>query len=625
MENNKTQEILLTQFINSSAVKKIAFLVIIIGIILCFILQLPFIQNKIYIVINENFSYDQDSDKLASRLPSLLSLSLFGLLICIFFLCCLYSKEIINFFENEKYKTLIISAASGFIIILLFFISIFSYYNGWQWLDSDHSSEMILGSILAQENTFISSNWYYSTEIRMIYQTLFSMPFFKFLGGTSNWALIRALVILCNNIILLISYFFMMKQMKVSVNWILITGVFLLLPLSIEYWNIVLFGGYYVFFIAQLFCIIGLFTRLSGYTDLKKNQIVDFFLFTLLTFLLGMQGIRSLFSVYFPLLITCIYLRIKIKKKKNYPLFLGCYSFIVCCFGFLVNYYLLLKYKFYSFDNIQLTDLKDEFLIKFGQCVISIAEFFGFSAKNSILSVSGILSIITLIGTVFLFRAFVKLYNRTQLPEHKYLVLYFFVSIIFNIFIFIIADQRVISRYFIPFMVLYVPLIAFLFNQIKIFNYVKRVAVIAAVILYIFGQSYVNFQNLAVININTVRKGYIQYLSDNNLLYGFATFWNANVTTELSNGKIKMTGLYSRSLMSDEQKFGIHYWLMPVQYKDPLYYRGESFLLVSRAEWEYARNEKRSFTMLHPDFEDNNYIIIRYPSAKVIHDEVLDK
>jgi len=68
-------------------------------------------------------------------------------------------------------------------------------------------------------------------------------------------------------------------------------------------------------------------------------------------------------------------------------------------------------------------------------------------------------------------------------------------------------------------------------------------AVICAVILFVIGQGILNFQNLAEKDVNTTRKGYIQYLLDNRLEYGFSTFWNSKVTTELSNGKIEVAGL----------------------------------------------------------------------------------
>jgi hypothetical protein len=141
--------------------------------------------------------------------------------------------------------------------------------------------------------------------------------------------------------------------------------------------------------------------------------------------------------------------------------------------------------------------------------------------------------------------------------------------------------------------------------------------------LFILGQGYLNFQNLTRDDVNTVRKGYIQYLLDNQLDYGFATFWNANVTTELTNGKIELAGLNPHKLV-DTNQFSIHNWASPMKHSDPAFYQGESFLLLTRAEWELAQETEKPFARLKPDYEDNGFIVIRYPSARIIHREVLD-
>jgi hypothetical protein len=143
--------------------------------------------------------------------------------------------------------------------------------------------------------------------------------------------------------------------------------------------------------------------------------------------------------------------------------------------------------------------------------------------------------------------------------------------------------------------------------------------------LFICGQGYLNFQDMAGQNGNSVRKGYIRYLLDNQLDYGFATFWNANVTTELTNGKIELAGLNPDGLNTDKNSFSINGWLNPTKFYDLSFHQGGSFLLLTRAEWELAQRTGRPFVRLVPDYEDNDFIIIRYPSAEIIHREVLDK
>ena len=633
MKNNETPEILLAKVYHSIKLRKLTILLVCAGILICIIPLLPPVQNALFSFIDANFFRSGSGGSVEHhRLRSLLSLSFFGLLVFIFALCCIFSKAIAGFLENTKNQRLIIVVAAGMCTLVIGYISVLSYQHGWRWLNSDHSSEMVLGKLLAEENAFISRNWYYSTEIRLIYQTIFTMPLFKLLGHYENWALIRAINIFLNNLVLVLSYLFLARQMKVQLKWVCITGIFLIMPISYSYWDIVIFGGYYIFFIAQLFCCLGLFMKLAYNTNSTKAVLIDFIMFTALSFALGVQGIRSLLCVHIPLLITCIYLFSDTLKQKKFPLFLGCYGLVICCAGFAVNVILHFWYSFYSYEGMKLTNLYAELFSKLGQSLVSLAEFFGFSAGNSLLSFHGLFSVIAIIVTFILFWTVQKTLKgeNSQLnimaePEkYKFMPLFFLVSVIINIFVFNIVFDSIIQRYFIPFMVLYVPLIAILFEYAeKAYSHLKRIALISGIALFVFGQGCLYLQNSIGLNENIARNGYIKYLLDNYLYYGFATFWNANVTTELSNGKIELVGLIP-DYEWEEKELQLHNWLTMKKYFNPSWYSGESFLLLTRTEWELVQVTGRPFTRLQPDYKDSGFIIIRYPSAEIIHREVLD-
>jgi len=624
MKNNETPEILLDKVFQSAKVRKLAIMFVLAGIIIFIISLLPPVQNAFFSFVDAHVSRRGTGGSFESRLRSLLSLPFFGLVVFILAFCSLFSKNIALFFENNKNICLIITITIGVGILLLVYVCVFSYQHGWQWLDSDNSSEMVLGKLLADENTFVSRNWHYSTEIILIYQTIFSMPLFKLIGHYENWALIRAFTIFLNNLVLILSYIFMAKQIKIQTKWICITSLFLFLPISTEYWGLVTFSGFYIFIFAQLFCCLGLFIRLAGSSTTKK-VLVDFILFTALSFVLGVQGIRYLLIVHIPLLITCVYFYSKMAQKKKFTLFLGCYGFVVCCAGFVINYLLHFWYSFHSFESMCLVDLYTEFFPKLGQSLASLAGFFGLSTGSSLLSARGIFSVIAIIGTFILFWAVIKSFR--QQTEYQFIPVFFIIFVIFNLFIFIVVDEKITSRYFVFFMVFYIPLIAILFEYAeKFYGTLKRTALVFGIVLFIFGKTYLNIQDMAGLNKNSVRTGYIQYLFDTKLDYGFASYWNANVTTELTNGKIELAGLKIDGSDPDKSvQFHISNWLIPVKFYNPSFHQGESFLLLTRAEWELAQRAERPFARLVPDYEDNDFIIIRYPSAEIIHREVLDK
>jgi len=637
MKLTENTENFLSEVLSSGKIKHAAKIAVFTGLLICILLMLPPMQKLI-----ASFA--------GTISPHVLSLPFAALFLLTFACCCLYSEKISAFMENPVKSGVIFKITVVVLVVLTFFIGIFSYRYGWQWLDSDYSAEMVLGKLLAQENTFVSANWFYSNEIRIIYQTLFTMPLFKIFGRYENWALIRALNIVLNNFVLIASYVFMVKQMKVPVKWITITCLFLLMPLSYSYWNVITFGGYYIFFAAQVFCCLGLFVRLVSNTGTVKTFLTNIILFALLSFMLGVQGIRALFTFYVPLFISCVYIWAKIPQKQKTFLFFGLSGFISCCIGFAVNCLLQFKYHFFSFADVKLEDLFNNLFPKLGQSLASLVYFFGYSAGSPQFSARGIFSIAAIIVVFAMFWCIYNHVSRNQVSnkelrdEHQFMVLFFAVSVICNIIVFIIANKNVTRRYFEPFMILYIPLVAILFEYAEgKMRYLKRTAVIFGVMLFIVGQGCLNFQSLAERDTNTIRKGYLQYLSENRLEYGFATFWNAKVTTELSNGRIEVAGLEFARTGTGKNALRVHDYLNPVYFMDPFYspansqansqngspvgsVAGESFLLLTHSEWDSIRNRTRNANRsVKPDYQDSHFIVVKYPSPAAIHREFLSE
>ena len=102
--------------------------------------------------------------------------------------------------KKETKKQLLIGAA---LVLELLFLLL--YLNGRidRLLDSDMSSEMILGQLLARNNGILSDQWYYSTELRVLNTQLIYALFFRL---SSNWHFVRmasTLVLWC---VLIASY-----------------------------------------------------------------------------------------------------------------------------------------------------------------------------------------------------------------------------------------------------------------------------------------------------------------------------------------------------------------------------------------------------------------------------------
>jgi hypothetical protein len=60
-------------------------------------------------------------------------------------------------------------------------------------------------------------------------------------------------------------------------------------------------------------------------------------------------------------------------------------------------------------------------------------------------------------------------------------------------------------------------------------------------------------------------------------------------------------------------------WLNVIAYKNSGYHKGESFLLLTKED--LLQDEK--LARRKPDYEDDNFVIFRYPSTEIVFDEVL--
>ena len=115
----------------------------------------------------------------------------------------------------------------GTIFLVLIFLNLF-YQD--HWLDSDMAAEMMFSRILAEDNHFFATpDWYYSTEFRFLYTHLLMGPLFRVLG---DWHVIRTITNIVFYILMLGSYYYFVKPLKISGGLTALTGCILLLPFS---------------------------------------------------------------------------------------------------------------------------------------------------------------------------------------------------------------------------------------------------------------------------------------------------------------------------------------------------------------------------------------------------------
>ena len=99
-------------------------------------------------------------------------------------------------------------------------------------MHSDTTAEVILSKFLADRNELISKEWFYSTEIRVIYTQLVMVPLFKIF---SSYRLVKLLSVFIYYAVLLYAWHMLTKRFTLEKKWIFLGLALLLAPLSNEY------------------------------------------------------------------------------------------------------------------------------------------------------------------------------------------------------------------------------------------------------------------------------------------------------------------------------------------------------------------------------------------------------
>lgn len=145
-------------------------------------------------------------------------------------------------------------------------------------IDGDASSEMVLANHLYQTRRILSRDWFYSTEIRLIEvdDLLFPVLFNFF----TDWTSIRIIGTLLSQLLLVLSFIYMMRQAKKPLSSIFLGSALLLTPYNVAYGRIVLYQYMYVGKIMLGFLQLGLFfditegDRENGLSQTVKKLIL---------------------------------------------------------------------------------------------------------------------------------------------------------------------------------------------------------------------------------------------------------------------------------------------------------------------------------------------------------------
>ena len=428
--------------------------------------------------------------------------------------------------ENRKYC---------FAILLILEILLMVYMTwqwGAQWLDSDDSGDtMILAELLSREGSILSKNWYYTSELRIPYTQIVMAILFHFF---SDWHVVRTIGTGIMLVILLSSYLYFCRSVNLG-KGLLYLSPLILWPFSREYVHFVLYGLFYLPYLAIVFLSLGLCLN-----NAEKQRTLRLFMLAMISFIAGLGGFRMVAVCYLPLVMATLITLFPVFRSDNGIAKSYFMKSLVAAgaslTGLFVNSTILAKsYSFVTLQNRSFT-LPDR--VKVFSIIKSIPAFFG-AVKSDFSSLSVIVVLLVLILCLVigymglrLFKSWKSLEQETQI-----LLAFFLFSFLVTVFGPIFSTQGWARRYMIFPGIGFLVIIAAYMEQFKPNGAVKKVLcgfILIAELAAGFNQCYKFINSKAYPYIDVA----YSYILDSGMKFGFGDWDSSDVLTELSNGRI---------------------------------------------------------------------------------------
>ena len=450
--------------------------------------------------------------------------------------------------KSVKHKTII---KYGILAVAYVVLVLFMRDNINKFIDSDASSELILSQILSNDGGILSDKWYYSTELRVVNtQIVYSLMFHIF----NNWHQVRvfgnAVLYLC----MLVSAFYFCWGAKLTKYYPYI-GAILLLPLSDIYFNNVLVGGYYITHISLSFLIIGSILMYVNYRNALARGLV-LLLAVAFSVIAGLGGIRLPFVLFVPLTLVVIgmlfgdYWRrqkgmaiTELEVKKKLGVIVGI-SDLAALIGYLINSCILSgQYSYKDFSDMNWNSISLEDLCG---ALNGFLESWGYHTGVfffSLFSISNVIFFVILVSMAWLcFKS--RRVVRCMKLESKITIAYFVSAVIFYS-LFRMVSGYGIDRHNLSIAAFLTP-VCCCFAEADWCNVSgagngTRSKVVRGILLLVVADAVICYASYGTSSGNQEKMKVANYLENHSdCTQGWASFWNGNIMTELTNGKCEV-------------------------------------------------------------------------------------
>lgn len=492
------------------------------------------------------------------------------------------------------------------------FIGIIGSYalHGENHIDSDQASELVLANMLNREGGIITKNWYYSTELRVLNSQLVyrvGLMLFPDWHGAVTFSLAVMLLILTG------SYLFLSKAADFSRMGIW-TAILLMLPFSRQYVDFFLFGGYYLPHLAISFVCVGIMLHCSiRWKQLPLwKRIAEIVILSALCIAAGMGGVRELLICFFPMLVTAVglvLLRLISRKRvwgtTPHMALLSLIAMLAGSVGYWINRYLLSNgYHAVDYSGTELQPVTLQSIRRLLAQAAWAIGWNGFPGETFTQTIQSLMTIvlILLISTAFIIGC--CRWRRLK-DAQKFLLMYFPVNFLLVMLACAFTGNWE-ARFLLPSLLCF-PFIL----QIGLEGTKSRWRkwLCAALAICMLANSTLVLLRLDIAEKTSIRN-VTEWLVENEYEAGFATFWNSNIITALSDGEIEMWTVVP-SWMPQWSELTLYPWLQAIEHLEKLP-DGKIFLLLTAQEDEAEQRFSLGGREL---YRHDGYVIYEYESA----------
>lgn len=517
----------------------------------------------------------------------------------------------------------------GLSFCLLVFLNIFYHDN---WLDSDMAAEMIFSKLLSQEGHFFATpDWFYSTEFRFLYTHWIMGPLFHVF---QSWHIIRAVTNIASYLLMLFAYYFCMKPLRVKKEIVGTTSAILLLPFSETMMTHMVMGNTYLVHVMISFWYLGLFLRLAMEQQKKLPRICCWIFYAMLSVICGLSGVRYLLALQAPVVLTgFVFLFVSAEGKAFRqrleagkllsegkkllaapafkPFWCGILGAVLSVAGYGINVlYVSRNYVFQTYGSTNFIAVyQGVFLERLQNAFGSLLMLFGYIPDKSVLSLRGVISLLAfvLIG-LFLLVTVQVAKQREGNPGRLFMTYFFIAAFVLNVFVFVFTTSTMVPRYYLTVYIFFLPLLCIFMDRKGLFFDKLAIGGLLFVCL-LAATAKTTFSYLST-DKNAGHREVAQFLEENQYDFGYATYWNANIITELTNGTVEVANVL------DGETLRYFQWSSPRKYYDETYGAGKVFLLLEQEEVTDCK-AVREGTLV---YDRGGFLVYSFPSRKELMD-----